>query len=419
MGKLVSSAGLLVLIRVLGIGIQAPVVIWLARTLPIVEMGVFSVAYAYLGLVRYLGPLGLDQIALRRIAQDLPRGGAPIPDSAHRVSMHTLVFVTGLNVVAALLAFGILALWAPEGLTAVDHLSVSLAMPAFALIGLLAGQTRGLGYNLLAQVPDAIGIHLVFAALLAAFALTSGVGLTTVLLCLCAAAWIVLLFQALLRVRIGFRFLAFPDLDALTGLVREGITVFQAALFTGLSERAPIFVTSAVLGPAATALMEIAIRFGNVATIITGSVAATLSPRFARHAHEGNRQALLQTLLLGAVMAAVPALGYFCVLVLGASLAIELLLPEAYADAYVPMLWIAGATIINAAFGIANNVLIMAGDGAKVMYFSLGRLLVVAGGGILMAQAFGVIGVCAAIILGTIVRDGSGMLWVRRVWRRA
>ncbi|WP_425063406.1 lipopolysaccharide biosynthesis protein [Pyruvatibacter mobilis] len=419
MGKLVSSAGLLVLIRVLGIGIQAPVVIWLARTLPIVEMGVFSVAYAYLGLVRYLGPLGLDQIALRRIAQDLPQGGAPIPDSVHRVSMHTLVFVTGLNVVVALLAFGILALWAPEGLTAVDHLSVSLAMPAFALIGLLAGQTRGLGYNLLAQVPDAIGIHLVFAALLAAFALTSGVGLTTVLLCLCAAAWIVLLFQALLRVRIGFRLFAFPDLYALTGLVREGITVFQAALFTGLSERAPIFVTSAVLGPAATALMEIAIRFGNVATIITGSVAATLSPRFARHAHEGNQQALLQTLLLGAVMATVPALGYFCVLALGASLAIELLLPEAYADAYVPMLWIAGATVINAAFGIANNVLIMAGDGAKVMYFSLGRLLVVAGGGILMAQAFGVIGVCAAIILGTIVRDGSGMLWVRRVWRRA
>ncbi|WP_422363921.1 lipopolysaccharide biosynthesis protein [Pyruvatibacter mobilis] len=419
MGKLVSSAGLLVLIRVLGIGIQAPVVIWLARTLPIVEMGVFSVAYAYLGLVRYLGPLGLDQIALRRIARDLPQGGTPIPDSAHRVSMHTLVFVTGLNVVVALLAFGILALWAPEGLTAVDHLSVSLAMPAFALIGLLAGQTRGLGYNLLAQVPDAIGIHLVFAALLAAFALTSGVGLTTVLVCLCAAAWIVLLFQALLRVRIGFRFFALPSRADLKGLAREGITVFQAALFTGLSDRAPIFISSAVLGPAATALMEVAVRFGNVATIMTGSVAATLSPQFARYSYEENRKALKRTLLVGSVMAAVPALSYFIVLVVAAPWAIEFLLPEVYAPAYLPMLCIAFGFVINASFGLANSLLIMAGHGGRVAYFALGRLLVSVFGGVMLAEAFGMNGLCAAIILGIVVRDGSGMLWVQRVWRTA
>ncbi|WP_428482561.1 lipopolysaccharide biosynthesis protein [Pyruvatibacter mobilis] len=417
MRDLFTSASLLVVVRVLGIGIQAPMVIWLARTLPITEMGVFSVAYAYLGLVRYLGPLGLDQIALRRIAQDLPDGGRPVPDSVHKVSTHTLVLVTGLNAIVALLAFGILALWAPEGMAAGDYLSISLAMPAFALIGLLAGQTRGLGYNLLAQVPDAIGVHLVFAALLAAFALTSGVSLTTVLLCLCVAAWIVLFLQVLLRMQIGFRLHTLPGLDDMVGLVREGISVFQATLFSGLSDRAPIFLSSAILGPAATAVMEIAMRFGNVATITTGSVAATLAPRFARYSYDENWSALRQTLRFGVAMATVPAVFYLGLVVFGASWAIDVFLPTEYASAYLPMLCIASGIVINALFGLAINVLIMAGKGATVMYFSLGRLLAVVVGGIVMGQAFGEVGLSVAIVLGIIVRDGCGIVWVRRIWR--
>lgn len=405
MKKLVVSSVLLTGIRGLGILFQALVILYLARVLPIEDMGLFAMVYAWLGLMRFLAPMGSDQIAMRRIS-----GEEGVTATAQSIS-NTSFALTGLVGIAVALIAAIVLVW-HTSFSPVEIVAIGLAIPAFALMGLFISQIRGFGQNLAAQAPEALGFHLLFGSLIALLAFGDAVERTTVLLCLCIAGWGVTTLYLMLRLRIGVDWSRRPRLIDIGRLAGEGFAIFQALLFTVLSARAPIFLAGVLAGPAAAAVLEIASRFGNLASVTTTSVGATFSPQFARLAHQGDTVGLMKSLRLSALLAALPALSWLVILGVGASTAVSTLLPPAYADAYVPMLLVALASSINAAFGLASNLLLMSGSGKVVRWFSLLQFIAICLTASLLTPFYGVIGIAFTMVVGSVIRDGGLMTYV-------
>lgn len=73
MNGTISSSILLSIIRVIGISIQAGTILYLTHRLNIIDMGYFSLVYSFLGIIRFLGPLGTDQLVMRQISKEKKR----------------------------------------------------------------------------------------------------------------------------------------------------------------------------------------------------------------------------------------------------------------------------------------------------------------------------------------------------------
>lgn len=411
---LLKTSLILLGVRVTGILLQAFVVLHLARTLPTNHMGVFAVAYAFLGLMRMLGPIGTDQVAMRRIAQ--ATSAQDLSPLAQRISNDAFTLVVCANAafagICALLLLTLMAL----GFLTVDAVVIApicTAMPAFAITGLFVGQIRGLGYNITAQVPDAVGLHLVFGGLLLALTWQNALTLQSAMICLSIASWCVVILQVWIRLWIGVDWSMRPSRGSLVSIAREGWDTLQALALTALSVRAPMFLAMILLGPAAAAILEIAVRFGNVCSILTGSVAATLSPRFAKLWQSGERRDITRFLGYGGLMAGIPAFIYVIVLAIAAPGLISLVLPADYRAAHLPMLLVAFATSVNASLGLSSNALLMAGRPRPVTLFSLLSLVAIVFGSLFLAPSFGVTGIAGAMLLGSLLRDGGLTLMMR------
>ena len=173
-----------------------------------------------------------------------------------------------------------------------------------------------------------------------------------------------------------------------------------------------MLISISLMGPAATAIMEIAGRFGRITDIVTSSIALTFSPHLARLDRVLDVDALHKILRHGAIIAAIPALGWLSFIWFAAPAVISWLLPPTYADAYVPTVLIAAAAAVNSICGLASTLLLMSGRESVVRRYSLGQLLAVCAGSLVLAPLWGVTGIAAAVMLGTLVRDGGMMLYV-------
>jgi O-antigen/teichoic acid export membrane protein len=84
--------------------------------------------------------------------------------------------------------------------------------------------------------------------------------------------------------------------------------------------------------------------------------------------------------------------------------------PPAYGAAFYPLLLVCAATTVNAAFSPASSVMLMTGGQRVVRLFSIVQLVVVCVLSASLGYRFGIEGVCWAILIGTVVRDG-GLAW--------
>lgn len=402
-GSFIASSALLTGSRVVGVAIQALTILLLARALPIEDLGWFGLVYAGLGIVRYLGPLGTDVGALRRIARD----GSTDPRAAQTASFGSLIIASGVATAAALLACVALVAHGYE-LSQADNVAIIAAIPAFALIGAFAGQIRGFGKNIAAQVPEAIGLHALLGGAVLVLYSSGPLALEQVLVALCVASWAVVGLYALVRLRIGLDWSARPSLAELIVLAREGLAVSQALAMTAFSARLPLLLAAILVSPAGVALLDIASRFGRLPEITTASVSMTSSARFAREA-SGDRAATLRTLQLSSAVAAVPAILWVVAVASLGSFAIAVLLPPDYVAAYVPMLLIALAVAINAALGQASTLMLMSGRESLVRFFSFLQFGAVAVASLALAPTYGVNGIAMAVVFGSLVRDGGMM----------
>lgn len=414
MRDLFKSSLIVVMVRVLGIVLQSIIVILLARVLPVPEMGVFALWYAILGLARMLGPLGTDQTTMRRIAQALEN--ASLDDALHRLLNASVLMVVGVNVILALLLGGVGLISGgffgdvPGAAWAV--LWSALAIPAFAVIGLFTLQLRGFGQQVWAQVPDSIILQVVFGGILLGLGATGQTSLASTMFALFVSAWLVAVMYTFSRVRLGIRRL-WPGLADCRALIGEARDMLAALSVTALAVRAPLFIAAWTLGPAAAAVLDIATRFGTLPTITTTSVMATFSPRFAALSDPSRRKELSRVLSAASLLASMPAVATFLVLVVAGPYAIDTVLPDVYRQAYVPMLIICGSQIINSWFGSATNLLMMIGKEAIVRNVSALQLVAVAAGTIIASQA-GLVGVAVAVLVAQTLRDGGAMAWLTR-----
>lgn len=405
MKELVVSSALLVGIRSLGILFQALVILYLARVLPIEDMGLFAIVYAWLGLMRFLGPLGSDQIAMRQIS-----GEEGVTATAQSISNASFALTGLVGISVALIAVIALVWLAP--FNRIEILAIAFAIPAFSLMGLFIFQIRGFGRNLTAQAPEAFGLHLLFGSLIGLLAFSDAIERENVLICLCLAGWGVTILYFAIRLHIGVDWSRVPRLIDIVRLAKESFPIFQALFFTVLSMRAPIFLAGVLAGSAAAAVLEIATRFGNLASVTTTSVGATFSPKFARLSHQSDTVELMKLLRLSALLAAFPALSWLAILGIGASTAVNALLPPAYADTYAPMLLVALTSSLNASFGLSGTLLLMSGAAGIVRWFSLAQLVVICLGALAFVPHQGVTGIAWAMVMGALVRDGGMMVFV-------
>lgn len=406
MNEIISSSVLLSIIRVIGISIQAGTILYLTHSLNINDMGYFSLVYSFLGIIRFLGPLGTDKLVMRQISKE-KNVGYSIQASKISISSITLTFI--LSIIISTIIFLLLKFSNYANFSIIEIWTIIFSIPAFSMTGVFIGQIRGYDYNISAQIPEAIGFHFLFAIQIFLFEFLALLNRQVVLISICIASWGVIFIYAIIRYRIGVDWSCLPNKKEILGIMKGGIGIFQALALTALSTRVPIFLTTAIIGPTGTAIMDIAIRFGSLSSIFTTSVAATFSPVFASLSHNSNQKIRLKKLKLASTTASIPAILWLSIVALGGQYATLNILPNTYENSYIPIVFVCIAITINASFGISSNYLIMGGEEKLVQNFSLLQLIVLCISGYFLASYFNIAGIAAAMILGHIARD-CGMI---------
>ena len=441
--RLRRSAAALVAVRVAGVLCQLLVLTYLANRLSLPQMAVFALAYSGLGLVRVLGALGIDHASVRLLSVQLGAGTAPpmtrkMAEAAHRLAAAGLFLALLSGLILALPTAGLIAVLTatpPQGpAPATSPLalwSLVAAVPAQALMGVMVGQIRGLGRNLSAQWPEALGLHLTTLALLLVL------GAQAALPALALASWGVVCLQLLLRHR-ALRQLCPPHTPAdrahghcpdLAGarrrqarfgraecaaLLRCGWPILQAQGVSALATRAPLFLAALTTGPAAVAVLEVALRFGTLPSLLTGSVGATFSPAVARQAARADQAALRQSRRTIGRLAGGPALLYLMACPLLAGPLLGWMLPDAYQAAVLPLTLIAFGSLLNAGFAGASFQLLMSSRAVLVRRYAMLRLGILCALSVMLGPLWGAVGIALAVAAGYAVADTGMALAVRR-----
>ncbi|MEQ9692325.1 MAG: hypothetical protein RLO48_21635, partial [Bauldia litoralis] len=154
MKALIRSSVIVTGIRGVGIVLQSLVLLFLARTLPVHDLGIFALFYAGFGIARILGPLGADQVTMRRAAV----AGGAFDEELHRVLNTSFVLVVGVNAAVAALLAAVAFLAIPSLLAKTGHSTPQLqifaaSLPAIAIIGQMTYQLPGINHNARAQFP--------------------------------------------------------------------------------------------------------------------------------------------------------------------------------------------------------------------------------------------------------------------------
>jgi O-antigen/teichoic acid export membrane protein len=402
---LFSAAGVLVGLRGCGLVLQVLVFLLITRLLAIEAVGVYAVVNTGWFIVKGLGSLGLGQASLRFIphflAQEQKGFAAQLEKSARG-----LVTTIGAATALVTLAVGLSA----KGLGVVDlHASVlvaaALGVPAYALLLLLSSQLRARQFVFWSLFPEAVILPSVQALALGVVWYLDVVTLDAVLLAQVLAVWIVLA--------------AYFVADRVNGLgtpvplpasewrkIRQvAQKIFLTSLVTLIAGRSPLFIVSAILGAPAAAIMETANRFGQLPMLATWAVGAGISPMLsAAHGH-GDRGKLQDLFTFGSWLAFAPVMVYLAFLTIFGPWLLASLFGADYTEAYVPMLLVCTATVITASAGMATYLYFMTGYEQTAFVFSLAKLVVQVGAAIGLGLLYGVSGVAAAMLIGSIVRD--------------
>lgn len=399
------SSIVVVALRIAGVVCQAAAFVVMVNALPAREVGIFSALYVFWGLVRMLGPIGLDHIVLRDVAGARARGDAGYAAALSWRSCRAVGLAGCALMVASTLAVAVINIVAGGGLSAGEIALVAAAVPAFTSMGVLAAALRGFDHNVLSQGIESFGLHLLALILLMGWAMLGELSFGAVLACMSVSAVAAMLvYVAALLPCISIP--ATPLADESWRVIRaESFEVWQALLLIGLAGRAPNYISLVLLGPVPTAMLEVAMRFGTLPTIFTTGVSVTFSPVFAGLHVRKEQKAFSDALAVGSWLAFVPSA---CVLVLTLLLGqwfFELFFPAIYQDAYIPLLVILAACVLNAAYGLSSPILLVTGCQRLVRTYSVFRIVTVVVSGIALGQWLGVTGIALSFLLGVLVFD--------------
>lgn len=396
-----------VLLRVAGVGCQAIMFALLANVLPPAGLGIFSGVYVFWGLVRMLGPIGLDQIAMREISCARANSDSALAAAVAAHACRVAAVTTSLLAVVTFCVLQRLVWKGGVSLATWELLTIALAVPAFGFAGLLTAIVRACDRNIASQGIKSVGLQVLTVVFLGAHWAIGKVTLVSALLTQATCAWITVAVCAfMLRDFMAARASSIGA-DLKERLRRECIELSQALVLIGLAARAPTFISLSLLGPAATAVLEIALRFGTLPTIFTAAVSTTFGPTLAQQHARNDKAGLANSLATASWLSFLPSAATLIgTIVLGPWL-LATFFPPVYANAYVPLLLIVASTTINGTFGMSSTVLMMTGNARVVRLYSVVQFVVVVVLSTLLALTIGIEGPALAILAGFIAFDAG------------
>jgi O-antigen/teichoic acid export membrane protein len=400
-----TSATIVVVCRGLGVAFQAFTFAYLANRLPMSDMGILSSIYAFWTLVRMLGPFGLDQIATRDIAAAHARND---PLYANALSNFTSSLVTKISFLASAATAGVLfALHALRGyqVSPVSIIAVSWGVPAYAFMGLLSGQLCGFKRYVASQLIDSVGLQIGSATLLVLMDFFWRLDLESALVAQAFTGWLVAIAYAWARMQGGFDFSARLLAKQRRDVWGHAFQIWQTLLVVGSSFRLPTYISLFILGPAATAVLETAIRFGTLPTIFTTSVQNTFSPHLSGSYAQADTEQLQELFTIASWLAFIPSISFVIAFALVGRWIVAALFPPEYAIVWIPLLLLAIGTTVNAGVGLSSAVFLMTGRTTIVRRYAIFQIVTCGVLGCLLAKAFGLLGISAAALVGIIIRD--------------
>jgi O-antigen/teichoic acid export membrane protein len=405
LGATIGTLGIRAMVIVSQVGVFALA----ARRLDMADVGIYAVVNAIWTLARQLGPLGFDQLALRVVPAYLVAEREDLALATDRFARRVVLLAT----LALALPTTVGLLWFGAGFIqdATTIVLLCAGLPVHAVIGLLAGQIRARQRLAASLIPEAAIVQpgLLVAALVMwwgnwfslAMLLTSQVALA----CLSAGVYYRLCHGATVEP-------AILSADDKRWQVRTAGEIFASLLAGGLRERVPTLAAAAIFGPAAAAVVEVAVRVALIPVQITWAVSITVVQAMSHAVAQGDRAQLERLITLASRLAFMPAAVFLAVIAVVGQPAIAMIFGRGFQEAYWPAVLLCAAVAFNARYTPASQLFLLSGGQRTVLAFTLAALATVLAGifvsGILATgAATQVICVTAAMLVGAIVRDGG------------
>jgi len=400
----IHAAGWILGLRIVGLLLQLAVFLLIARLHPVVEVGVYAAVNGVWLIARNLNSLGLGQTGMRFIPAFLATGEAG-KARAFELGTRRVVGFVAVATGALVLAVGLGLDWAGVFEMSAAVISIAAAaIPAYAMFGLLASQLRARGGVRSALLPESIVLPMTLAALIELGAMTGTTTIVWTIFSQAASAYVVWLIYVLLDRRGEPKRPSSLPKGTWREIRATAMNIFGSHSLTILAERSPVLIVSAILGPAAAGLYEIAQRFGLLGTIVTWAAGLAAGPMYADAHARGDKGRLQSLLVVSSWTAFLPALAVFAFLIVFGQWGLGIV-GSGYVDAYPAMLFLCGASLANAAGGLSSNVFYVTGFERIAFKFSGAKLVVVLLGVPLLGTFFGVAGAAASVTISSVVRD--------------
>ncbi len=362
---------------------------------------------------RMLGPMGMDHATMRYTPKFRAEGKDHLIRRNDLLNHARIVIITSLISLLAVIGKyqGLLFHNFSETLISI----AALGFPAYAFIGLFAGQLRSHNLNLASQIPDNILLPLIVILGLILGRFYMAVHLEHIVLAQCAAAWLVVLIYAVLwRKHTPKDSMAIPKKER-RAFRSASMAIFITVALASMNMLLPVFLIAPVLGAAMVAMLETALRLARPLSLTTWAMGMVISPILSQNFSEKRTEELQQIFTLGCWLSFVPALLGFVVLCLAGRPLIEFIAGGDYLQAYLPMIIIAGTYLIDASTGPIARAYIMTDHEKIPVIFSCLQLVWIVPATYFFANDYGIIGALSAIFIGQCIRDIGMVLLLKPV----
>lgn len=395
-------------LRVFGVALSLVIFAILAKNLTIHDVGLYSLISSAALIGRYLGPLGLDQIALRTLPQYCEEEKFP-EALALQKQLFVYAIIASIMIVAgfsltSFIFIGDDASFLPMTMsTVVVYFSSTIS-------GVCAAILRGHGRVFSAFFPDSVLSFLVTAFLMA-LCLSWGTLTTDLALSFLAAGTICAgIYQSVSVWRLSSSPCTTPDRE----VVKQSVNLQKAAHYwlvmagNFLQVRSSLYVAFLVGSAAASALMDTAMKFALVPTLATWAVGSVCAPRLVKLRTKGDLQGIRNILFVGAWVSFIPSFLFLITFVFSGRFVIETFLSPSYVSAYFATILFILSTCLNSFLSLASTYLMYADEEVAVLKFTLAGLFCTVFFGYLLGMtSLGVTGVAIAVLISGICRDGG------------
>ncbi len=389
------------LMRVSGIFLQMLWFILLTKTLPIALVGIYSIIYAVLFLVRALGAFGMD-LAFVKYTPTLSIGEIV---TLHRYAVRFCLKVHAIFYI--MLLPGVLWLFWQDWQHPHFHLILLtlLIAPAYMLNALQSGKLLAKEKQVRAHFPESILLPSGLILITLTLVLVDAHSLLTILTVQTMLVWLVFLLYRFF-VRSVYPYQEGAEQTAFLSEFRQtAFRMFGTLALNNLNLRLPILITPLLLGVTATAFLETATRFGSLLGLMQWCMAFVVMPIISKTHQAGNIEMQQKLLTISCWLVFLPALALFLLLLLYGIPLITLLTQPEYQAAYLPMILIAAGFLMNAASGPTTHIYMLTGQERVTLRIAIGETALTVFLILVLGSWLGLIGIGWAIFFGLFVRN--------------